>query len=433
MKKIHQIILFLLMILPFLLNGQSVDTLAIVRVERLLLDHPDSLYFDVRLYRNSENWSRWANGTFVLDVSDPSFQLNDQSCGLEYIWGTSGLNVQPLTGQLTKDSYHINPRIVGNRISISVIGPEKFTDANFVPADTGILVGNFLLFSKTGTMIPPAMGWLQPQYYYQACAYKLENDSIVPPEIKWNKADDNIEMEDISLKTTVRYEYDKAPEPYVKLKYFYAKYEGQRKVGLYWGTEEEYLNRGFILRRGILPYGSKDTGAVDFTDFTASYEGGFGKPAEPGMIGQGSSRVPKDYLYHYDTVPYRGETYCYSLYFKDFYDREHYLATSCVKIPNSVIVFAQANPNPMTFSTTVDYMLDDDVILECSVYDILGKKLKTLIDKEVVKVGKHQIVFEAPRAEFASQGMYEIIFLAHPIDDPGVDISRAVVKVQLIR
>jgi hypothetical protein len=87
----------------------------------------------------------------------------------------------------------------------------------------------------------------------------------------------------------------------------------------------------------------------------------------------------------------------------------------------------------MTYSTTVDYMLDDDVVLECSVYDILGKKLKTLIDKEVVKVGKHQIVFEASRAEFASQGMYEIIFLAHPIDDPGVDISRAVVKVQLIR
>jgi hypothetical protein len=34
---------------------------------------------------------------------------------------------------------------------------------------------------------------------------------------------------------------------------------------------------------------------------------------------------------------------------------------------------------------------------------------------------------------YASQGLYEIVFIAKPIDDPNVEVSRAVVKVQLIR
>ncbi len=426
-------IISLCLIITAVGHSQSVDTLAIVRVENILLIQPDTLQFDLRLYRNSDKWSKWANGTFQLNLGDATLKVDENNSIIEYISGSSQLRVFPVTGQLTKDSYFISPRIIKDRISISVLGPEQFIDADFVPLDTGLLIGTFQIIEKNGNLLPLNIGWLYPQFYYQACAYKLENDSIVPPFITWFSANDNIEMEDVHKTTTVRYEAEPAPEPYVKLKYFYARYEGQRKVGLYWETETEFLNRGFILRRGYLPFGSRDTAGVEFKDFVASYEGGEGKPPVPGMIGMGSTRLGKPYKYQHDTIPFRGETYCYALYYKDFYGREHYLATSCVKIPNSVIVYSQANPNPMTSTTTVEYQLDDDVLLECNVYDLLGKKVKTLIELQEIKLGKHQVIFDAPREHFASQGMYEIIFIAHPIDDPAVDISKAVVKVQLIR
>lgn len=413
--------------------AQNLDTLAIVRLENLLLISPDTLQFDMRVYRNSEAWSKWANGTFEIGVLDSVFKLSVQSASIEYVPGSSQLPVAPLTGQLPTDSYHIAASIVNDRISIGILGPEMFFNASTVPLDTGLLLGQFQLIGKDTTMLPLVLEWKRPQFYYQACAFKLEQDSIIDPNILWNNADDNIEMEDAAGKTTVRYEVDPAPDPYVKLKYFYAKYEGQRKVGLYWETESEFLNRGFILRRGILEWGSTDTASVVYKDFVASYEGGEGKAPETGMRGQGSSFRGKAYKYIYDTVPYRGETFCYSLYYKDFYGSEHYLATSCVKIPNSIITFAQANPNPMAFQSTIEYELDDDVLLECSVFDILGKRLKKLIELQEVKLGRHQVVFDAPREDFASQGVYEIIFLAHPVDDPGVEISKAVVKIQVIR
>ncbi len=431
--KINILIIISIIIFPISIFTQNIDTLAIVRIENILLVQPDTLQFDIRIYRNSDRWSKLANGTFQLTIGDGTTSVYEENAKIEYISGSSQLRVYPITGQLTKDSYFISPSIIRDRVSISVLGPELFQDANFIPKDTGLLIGTFQVIEKSGNTLPLNINWLYPQFYYQACAYKLENDSIVPPFITWNLANDNIEMEDIHRTTTVRYEADIAPDPYVKLKYFYARYEGQRKVGLYWETETEFLNRGFILRRGYLPFGSRDTAGVEFKDFVASYEGGEGKPPVPEMIGLGSSRLGKPYSYKHDTVPFRGETYCYALYYKDFYGAEHYLASSCVKIPNSVIVYAQANPNPMTTSTTIEYQLDDDVLLECNVYDLLGRKVKNLIDLQEIKLGKHEIVFETPREHLASQSMYEVIFIAHPIDDPAVDISKAVVKVQLIR
>jgi hypothetical protein len=83
--------------------------------------------------------------------------------------------------------------------------------------------------------------------------------------------------------------------------------------------------------------------------------------------------------------------------------------------------------------------LEDDVYLTVSSYDVLGKKIKDLIDpgtgkvldKMFIKKGKHSTVFQAP--ELASQGLYNIVLLAYPIKDPSIEFSRAVVKVQLIR
>ena len=414
--------------------SQECDTLAKVRIENILLVQPDTLQFDLRIYRSSERWQRWANGTFEIDLVDTAGNLDYSALDIEYVSGTSQLNIQPITGQLPTSSYYMTPRVIDKRISITVVGPHNYNDAVIVPADTGLLIGRYRVSSKFGEFLPSILTWYQPQFYYQACAYKIETDSVVPPDIHWFNANDNLEMDDDCMTSTVLYDSDHAPDSEVILEFFRAVYVGQRKVSLQFKTLKEYMCKGFILRRGFVPLDRRDTTKVVYDHHVAAFDDG--KPGSEVLLGLGSSIIGKYYEYNFDTIPYRGEEYCYNLYYKDFFDREYYLATACVKIPHSVIVFAQANPNPMQWSTKLRYILDDDVILECHVYDILGKKLTTLIDKtetEKGKIGTHEVVFEAPRSEYASQGLYEAIFLAHPVDDPGVDISRAVVKIQVIR
>ena len=48
-----------------------------------------------------------------------------------------------------------------------------------------------------------------------------------------------------------------------------------------------------------------------------------------------------------------------------------------------------------------------------------------------MKIGTHEIIFEA--SQFAIQGMYNVVFVASPIKDESVELSRAVVKLELMR
>jgi hypothetical protein len=317
-------------------------------------------------------------------------------------------------------------------LSITIAGPEEYGNCAFVPEDSSILIGTFLVATKNGSKVPDRLMWLQPQFYYQACAYKKELDSIVQPQnVQWGNANDNYEMDDGPQTTIIRYEVEDIPPPEMILKFFAAEYAGLRKVKLDWATVREAFNRGFILRRGIVPLSSRDTSRVVFDHLVGTFEGN--SEEEKGLIGLGTRNPGKDYKWYFDTVQYRGEEYCYALYYKDFDNVEHYLAMACVPIPNSVITYAQANPNPMNVRTTIKYNLDDDVILECNVYDVIGKHLVTLIPKQYMERGLHEVIFDAPRSDFASQGLYEVVFIAYPVDDPSVEISRAIVKVQLIR
>lgn len=102
-----------------------------------------------------------------------------------------------------------------------------------------------------------------------------------------------------------------------------------------------------------------------------------------------------------------------------------------VDIPYAVIVQAIPMPNPFSDGTKITYKLDDDVYLTATVYDLLGQVVQVLIDNQFLKMGNHEINFQA--SDFAVQGMYEAVFTAHPINDNSIELSRAVVKLQLSR
>ena len=205
---------------------------------------------------------------------------------------------------------------------------------------------------------------------------------------------------------------------------FQARYLGTKLTEVSWETSCEYNNKGFILRRGELPFSFSPNPVIEYTDTVATFR------SNPDLIGLGTKEYGKQYLV-YDTVAYRGETYCYLLESEDYFQVIRYWDATCVPIPYAVITKAWVDKNPFEISVMVHYELDDKVKIDAMVYDLNGKEVKQLLNKETKENGSHSDEFRAP--EFASQGLYQIILTAYPIDDDRFEVSRAYIKAQLVR
>jgi hypothetical protein len=412
---------------------QTPEKLATILIRNATLERPDTLLFDLMIDRNSTKWQRFANATFSLTFADTNFVISPDKIDIQFISGSSDFNVIPIAGNVpSKDYYNMLARVYPGRFSIIISGPYEYAEANAVPMNSIRQLGSFIISSKDGSMIPKDMTWKLPFFYYQACAFKLEGDSIIPPGIIWAYGNDNIEMNDQPPYTT-DFQVMPPTKPKFVNDYFIAKYLGRSEfntgaltVGLYWKTLEEAYNTGFIILRGQMPFGSKDTAAVVFKDTVATYW------KNPELLGLGTRKPGKEYSFIYDSLKYRGDSYCYLLQYKNFLNDSIYnVDTACITMPHSVIVEAMASPNPFQENTMLKFTLDDDVLLSVTVYDITGKKMKSLMDKKMMQRGVGEVEFRAP--DFASQGLYDVVFIAYPIDDPSVEISSSVVKVQLIR
>ncbi len=378
------------------------DTLATLNVTRLLQPQPNTLEFDLRLSRDSDLWEKWANGTFQLTL--PGVDLDE--CTLEVI---------PNTSDLDPANYIIADSTLKKRMSITILGPDEFWQCAAIDRDTGIRLGRFRITAPVGIVLPTSLAWAQPYNRYQANGFKISADSL-----PWNAEQDNIEM-----LGRLRFLADSLRVPEFFLKYFTAKYIGDRRVLLCWETRSEAYNKGFVLRRGIRPFGdaADDYSQVYFEEVARYTE-------HPDLQGLGMSYDGKSYCY-VDTVPFRDEEYVYQLLYENYVGADIALDTASVIVPSSVIAFAQANPNPFRDQTVVDYILDDRVTLSCKVYDPNGKEVAVLLDNVILPIGKYNVRFEAPAV--ASQGLYDVVFIAYPVDDPSVELSTAVVKLQLIR
>ncbi len=378
------------------------DTLATLNVTRLLQPEPNVLEFDLRLLRDSDQWEKWANGTFQLTL--PGVNLDE--CTVEVVPNTSDLD---LTNYIIADS------TLMQRMSITILGPDEYWQCAAIDRDTGIRLGRFRVVAPQGTVLPTNLAWAQPYNRYQANGFKIATDSL-----PWHGSHDNIEM-----LGRLRFLADSLNVPEFFLKYFTAKYIGDRRVLLCWETRSEAYNKGFVLRRGIRPFGDA---ATDYSN--VQFEEVARYTDHPDLQGLGMSYDGKAYCYT-DTVPFRDEEYVYELLYENYVGDDIALDTATVIVPSSVIAFAQANPNPFRDQTVVDYILDDRVTLSCKVYDPTGKEVAVLLDNVILPIGKYNVRFEAPAV--ASQGLYDVVFIAYPVDDPSVELSTAVVKLQLIR
>ncbi|MEL0011702.1 MAG: T9SS type A sorting domain-containing protein, partial [Bacteroidota bacterium] len=70
--------------------------------------------------------------------------------------------------------------------------------------------------------------------------------------------------------------------------------------------------------------------------------------------------------------------------------------------PNA-IALNQNYPNPFNPTTTIPFVLSQPMAISLEVYDVLGRKIQTLIQNEYYGVGAHTIHFNA---QGLSSGLY---------------------------
>ncbi len=443
-------IVSLLMLGSFLRAQGTTEILSRISVNNITQVNNTELEFDLYLHRSSTAWERWANGTFQLRlVGVRDDEYTDASMRVNLVSGTSDLQQQVYKNDvLTR--YVVTPRVVPGRISISVVGPDEFADSKFVPRNDSIRIGRFHVAMLDSTHLRDTLAWATPLEYYQANAYKVENDSIVS-NIKLYSANDNVEMRDLPCigdtnDRVIRkdtFVITARPPKCLTIDTFYTIYLGEKKVSIHWKTSCEQGVQGFVLRRRVKEGLCLNPSDLEFREIRR-----FGQVYDPEMYSKGHSAVGFNYdLSIPDTVTYRDMVYEYELSAIFFDGVRRYLDTTELYIPNSIIVRAGVFPNPVTEqidSATIKYMIADDVRLTAKVYDVSGKELQTLLDKvphsrrsttkdwtKVQNEDCYSISWRKP--DQGAQGSYFVIFLAYPMDDTSVEMSRAVVKIMVLR
>ncbi len=399
-----------------------------VVLDSVKLTKGNQLEFVLRLQRVNTNWLYFANATFQFAFDSAGYNVSPDRHTIELLPGSSDLPIVAIPGILPTRSYIVTPNVLPLRFSITIAGPENYEDCVIPSTDQGLVIGKFVIKTKDGTLPPQKLRWLEPYIYYQACAYKLDQDSLFLPNMYYAQVNDNIEMDD-KVRSLVNFITSTAPAPQTILKYFNVEYVGLKKLRLSWETQSEVYVDGFIVVRGLRTPEKPNVEDISYSDTVADYRRS--DPMNRTLVGLGTSSVGKPYHYEFDSVAYRGLEYCYKLLYKDFFGNIITLAYDCERIPNSIITKATPSPNPFSISTRIDYIVEDDVILDAFVNDLKGRIVTHLLKGVYTPKGQHSIDFLA--SYNAQEGLYNVVFIAYPIDDPTVEISRAIVKLQLIR
>ncbi len=428
-------------------QARTPEYISRVTINNVTQTNNNEIEFDLFVCRTSNSWERWANGTFQLKlVGVRDDEYNSSKMTVNLVPGTSGLELQNYkNGVLTR--YAVTPRIFPGRISITVAGPDEFADCEFVPRNDSMRIGRFHVAMLDSTRLRDTLTWATPIEYYQANAYKVEVDSVLNSMTLFN-ANDNVEMRDLpcdadSENVTVRrdtFTIAARPPRCMAIDSLTAFYIGNRLVHLGWRTTCEQAVQGYILRRRVKSGLCLDPSQLEFHEIRR-----FGNPFDPEMFSKGSSTLGFQYdLSVPDTTQFRDLVYEYELSGVFFDGERRYLDTAEVYVPNSVILKAAIFPNPVTDSATIRYMVEDGVRITAKVYDVTGKELQTLMDKKVHNRrvttkswldarGEDTYSVGWSRPDQAAQGSYFVVFTAYPIDDTSIEMSRAVVKIMLLR
>ena len=160
----------------------------------------------------------------------------------------------------------------------------------------------------------------------------------------------------------------------VELTSFEAQVNGE-KIRLMWRTASETNNAGFDIQR-------QRSGATGWAKI------GF-------VTGHGTTAEPQTYSFVDGSVPYEAGRLAYRLKQVDTNGTVTYSEEVEVLSDTPDQLALRGNfPNPFSVSTTIRYEVPIDGVIRLTVYDMLGRRVRTLINEEQ-EAGRKEVVFNA--------------------------------------
>ncbi len=422
------------------------DPIARVSIDNMSQRTVSEFEFDVHVKRGSPIWERWANGTYQFRVEGlvPD-QYDSSRMAFSMIPGSSQLLEQKYVKDvLTR--YVITPEIVTkSNLSITILGPDEFTYSKFIPLGDSVRIGRFVLRMLDSSKLRDSVSWVSPFEKFQAQSFKMEVDSFFASS-KLYSSNDNVEMNDLSCfsgptnRRRDTFVVSSRATRCMTIDSLQAIYLGDRFVKLRWSSLCEQGVEGYVLRRR-----AKANLCVDPSELEFKVIRKFGRPFDPELFSKGATTT--GFLYDLsvpDTIRYRDIEYEYEISGVYFDGSQKFLDTASVYIPNGVIIRTAVFPNPVTDSATIHYMVDDAVYLTAKVYDVTGKEIQTLMEsklhtrkasmkdwREVQEADSYKVGWTRP--DQAGQGTYFVVFIAYPVQESGIELSRSVLKILVVR
>lgn len=261
--------------------------------------------------------------------------------------------------------------------SVTYSGGTNPTDKGFVGGGSGTFTANFFDTQTTGqstgtgatgkTTTEMTSGALTVPNFYTSANWNFKTDSN--PTGIWNI---NSSRNNGYPFLSWQYPSD-APLP-VELSSFSALFFNNQ-VLIYWQTATELNNYGFDIERKI---GNNDYTKIAFIN------------------GAGNSNKLIDYNYidsdlgnyiNIDKIHYRLKQI-------DNDGNYKYIAETTVNINNYNYTLLQNYPNPFNPTTNISFTLPNTEYVTLKVYDMLGKEVTTLMDKELT-AGNYTVTFDA--------------------------------------
>lgn len=419
---------------PISLLGQGAS--AQVILHPLLDPRPDTSSFEIWLKKLDTRWDFVANGTFRMEVPGLNLTggINPAQHSFDYENGTSQVGPLGAYTPVNSNVYHLLPEVFNERMSVMMLCPDSVGDCvRILNVGDSLLLGRFILGTRDGSFLSDTVTFL-PDDRQLAMAFKIDHDSVTgvgTTRNVWYSKNDNV-----PFGTSVEFiTYPPPPDSCNAVFDYRGNYNGDLTVDLGFDVDDEHCYKGYWMERALVD--PRDPATLNFQrlpriDYNVDI-----------TLRSCRCQRPQSRNGYRDTVQYRREQYAYRLMgeYQPYYTGDTVaIDTIFVRIPNAIISNAVLLENPFSNGTTVRFNCDDRVILTGSVYDVGGRLVANLVDetgtpiinRDYPKGVAYRAYFRA--SAMASQGLYNIVLVAVPVNDASIaEQSRVVLKGQLLR
>lgn len=412
------------------------DTLAVVRLKSVLDPRPESALFELWITKLSPAWEYIATGTMRIDV--PALRASGGLDSLRHTFtyesGTSQLAPLGPYQSGVRTTYHVQPEIVDGHASVMMICPDSVDQCmRLLAVGDSLCIGRFRLATRNASRMSDTVEYASDTRLL-ALSYKRSSDSITATSIGthlWYVRHDNVPMGEFVVFRSTDPPRDSCTAQFV----LRGEYEGSLKVRLGFDVTDEHCYYGYWFERALVD--RRDPTTLTFRARPLlSY-------AQDASLLSCQCLVPQSRDGYRDPVEYRREQYAYRLM---GLRRPEYggdtvaIDTVVIRIGTPIVSNAVLLENPITTSTTVQFNVDDRLVLTGEVFDLGGRRIATLLDPDGNAI--RDVVYERGqryRARFdanaiAAQGLVNIVLVGVPIDaESGLEQSRVVLKGQIVR